>query len=213
MGCGPAGAGIEGPAMLLSAAIALVVFAFAMMPALRLADATTIEGDLYHAQRCVGCTSLIYDIVDRDTDRAANTDATDLMTSCLDYGQLYCGTFGEALSTEAKAELAASIDGQLRSKISDLEILIGYRNKPEENSGCSYFETKLRDPNRVREECEGIEPVADDVESVGVLTIVTVPMASFAVLASAWLLRRSLRNRQLRNIILRDKTSSAPRAL
>jgi len=198
--------------MLRSAAIALVAFAFAMMPGLRLADATTIDGDLYHAQRCAGCTSLTYDTVDGDTDRAANTDARDLLTSCLDYGQLYCGIFGEALSTEAKAELAASVDGQLRAKISDLEILIGYRNKTEENTGCSYFATKLRDPDRVREECDDVEPVADDTESVGVLTIVTVSMASFALLAGAWLLRRFFRNRQLRNIILRDKTTSAPRA-
>jgi hypothetical protein len=198
--------------MLRPAAIALVAFAFAMMPGLRPADAATIDSDLYQAQRCVGCTSLIYDIVDPDTDRAANTEASDDLTSCLDYGQLYCGIFGDAISTEAKAELLTSIDGQLRSKISDLEILIRYRNETEENRGCSYFETKLRDPNRVREECDEIEPVADDLETVGVLTIVTVSMASFAVLASAWLLRRSLRNRQLRNIILRDKTTPAPRA-
>jgi hypothetical protein len=198
--------------MLQSAAITLVAFVLAMMPGLRPADATTIDSDLYHAQRCVGCTSLIYNVVDQNTDRATSTEAADDLTECLDYGQLYCGIFGAALSTEAKAELLASIDGQLRANISDLEILIGYRNKSEENSGCSYFETKLRDPNRVREECDEIEPVADDLESVGVLTIVTVSMASFAVLAGAWLLRRSLRNRQLRNIILHDKTTSATRA-
>jgi len=198
--------------MLQSAAIALVAFAFAMMPGLRPVDAATIDSDLYQAQRCVGCTSLIYDIVDPDPDRAANTEAPDDLTSCLNYGQLYCGIFSDAISTEAKAELLISIDGQLRSKISDLEILIGNRNQTEENRGCSYFETKLRDPNRVREECNDIEPVADDLESIGVLTIVTVSMASFALLAGAWLLRRSLRNRQLRNIILRDKTTPAPRA-
>ena len=198
--------------MLQSAAIALVAFALAMMPDLRVVDAAALYSDVYHAQRCVGCTSLIYDIVDRDTGRATSTEATDDFTSCLDYGQLYCGIFADPLSIEAKAELLASIDGQLRSNISDLEILIRHRNKSEENSGCSYFETKLRDPNRVRDECDEIEPVAVDLESVGMLTIITVSMASFAVLAGAWLLHHSLRNRQLRNIVLRGKTTSAPRA-
>jgi len=193
-----------------SASIALLAFVFAMVFGLRDADTTTLYSDLYLAQLCVGCTSLIYDIA-KPAERQMSTDkTTDDLSSCLDYGELYCGTFSDNLSAEAETEIMKFVDAQLRSKISDLAMLVGYQSESQENRGCSYFETKLRDPERVREECNNIEPDPELSEFLSVLTLTIVSVISFSLLAGIWLLHRWFRNWQLRNMILRGKTASGP---
>jgi hypothetical protein len=132
------------------------------------------------------------------------------LRSCSDFGELDCQIFSDNLAAEAEPELIKSIDAQLRSKTSDLEISTGYRYQNQENSGCTYFETKLRDPRGVREQCEDIEPNSDHLELFGVLTLTTVSVMAFALLAGAWLLRRSFRNWHLRNMIQRGKAISSP---
>ena len=193
-----------------SAFIALSAFAFAMIFSLRDADTTTLSRDLYLAQLCVGCTSLIYDIT-KPADRQMSTDkTTDDLSSCLDYGELYCGTFTDNLSAEAETEIMKFVNSQFKPKISYLEMSVGYQSASQENSGCTYFETKLRDPERVREECNNIEPDPEHSEVLSVLTLTIVSVISFSLIAGIWLLRRSFRNWQLRNMILRGKAASHP---
>ena len=191
--------------------IALHTFASAMVLGLRVADATMIYNDLYLSQFCVRRTALIYDTTNPDIDRRIRIETTPRdLRSCSDFGELDCEIFSDNLAAEAEPELIKSIDAQLRSKTSDLEISLGYRYLNQENSGCTYFETKLRDPRRVREECEDIEPNSDHLELFGVLTLTTVSVMAFALLAGACLLRRSFRNWHLRNMIQRGKAISSP---
>ena len=196
--------------MLHSGFIAVPTFVFAMIFGLRDAGTTTLYGDLYLAQLCVGCTSLIYDIA-KPADRQISTDkTTDDLSSCLDYGELYCGTFSDNFSAEAETEIMKFVDAQLRSKISDLAMSVGYQSESQENRDCTYLETKLRDPERVREECDNIEPDPEHSEVLSVLTLTIVSVISFSLIAGIWLLRRSFRNWQLRNMILRGKAASHP---
>ena len=102
--------------MLRSAVIVLPASAFAMIFGLRDADTTTLHSDLYLAQRCVGCTSLIYDIT-KPVDRQMSIDkTTDDLSSCLDYGEVYCGTFSNNLSAEAESELLRFFNAQFNRK-------------------------------------------------------------------------------------------------
>ena len=164
--------------------IALHTFASAMVLGLRVADATMIYNDLYLSQFCVRRTALIYDTTNPDIDRRIRIETTPRdLRSCSDFGELDCEIFSDNLAAEAEPELIKSIDAQLRSKTSDLEISTGYRYQNQENSGCTYFETKLRDPRGVREQCEDIEPNSDHLELFGVLTLTTVSVMAFALLA------------------------------
>ena len=86
----------------------------------------------------------------------------------------------------------------------------GYQSASQEKSGCTYFERALRDPKRIREECDNIEPDPEHSEVLSVLTLTIVSVISFSLIAGIWLLRRSFRNWQLRNMILRAKTASDP---
>ena len=196
--------------MLHSGFIAVPTFVFAMIFGLRDAGTTTLYGDLYLAQLCVGCTSLIYDIA-KPAERQISTDKTaDDLSSCLDYREAYCGTFSDDLSAEAETEIMKFVDAQPRSKISDLAMSVGYQSASQENSGCTYFETNLRDPERVREECNNIEPDPEHSELLSILTLTIVSVISFSLPAGIWLVRRSFRNWQLRNMILRGKAASHP---
>ena len=196
--------------MLHSGFIAVPTFVFAMIFGLRDAGTTTLYGDLYLSQFCVGCTSLIYDIT-KATDRQMIVDkTTDDLGSCLDYGELYCGTFTDNLSAEAETEIMKFVNSQFKPKISYLEMSVGYQSESQEKRGCTYFETKLRDPGRVREECDNIEPDPEHFELLSALTLTIVSVASFTLLAGIWLLCRSFRNWRLRNMILRGKTAADP---
>lgn len=193
--------------MLHFAVTALLAFAFAMIPDLRVADATTISTDLYLTQFCAGCAPLIDDTIKTNLNwpRSVETTIHDF-TACKYHGELYCGNFGDNLSAEAEAEIIKSINPQLGSETSDLPISVEYQDKYHENSGCTYFESKLRNPKRVLDECGDVEPGSDYLEFFSTLTLTTVSVTAFALLAGVWLLRRSFRNWQLRNMILRGKT-------
>ena len=169
---------------------ALLAFAFAMIPDLRVADATTISTDLYLTQFCAGCVLLIDDTI---------------ITKLNWPKKLYCENLGDNLSAEAEAEIIKYINPQLGLETSDSQISVEYQDKYQENSGCAYFESKLRDPKRVLDECGNVEPGSDYLEFFSTLTLTTVSVTAFGLLAGVWLLRRSFRNWQLRNMILRGK--------
>jgi hypothetical protein len=189
--------------MLHSAVHALLAFAFAMVLDLRAADATAISTDLYLSEFCVGCTSLIDNTVKPDLHRPISIETTTHdLTACKHYGEPYCANFSDNLSAEAETDIITSINAQLGS----IENSVEYRDEYQENSsGCTYFESKLRDPRRVREECGNVEPGSDYLELISALTLTTVSVISFALLAGVWLLRRSFRNWQLRKMLLQDK--------
>jgi hypothetical protein len=197
--------------MLRLAATALVAFVFAMILDLQLAGTTPISPDLYLTQFCAGCAPLIHDAlkVDIDWPIALVTIPRDFET-CKSNGELHCESFDDRLSAKTEAEIIKSTNTQLGSGASNLNLGISfeYREQYQEINSCSYLESKLRDPNRVREECENVEPGSDDSELVSMLTLTTVSVISFALLAGVWLLHRSFRNWRLRNTILRDKASS-----
>jgi hypothetical protein len=192
--------------MLHSAVHALLAFAVAMVLDLRVADATAISTDLYLSEFCVGCTSLIDNTIKPDLHRPISIETTTHdLTACKHYGEPYCANFSDNLSTEAATEIITSINAQLGS----VENSVQYRDEYQgSNSACTYFESKLRDARRVRDECGNVEPGSDHLELVSVLTLTTVSVISFALLAGVWLLRRSFRNWHLRKMILRDKTTS-----
>jgi len=130
--------------------------------------------------------------------------------TCKSNGELHCESFDDDLSAKTKAEIIKSTNPQLGSGASNLNLGVSfeYREQYQEINSCSYLESKRRDPNRVREECENVEPGSDDSELVSMLTLTTVSVISFTFLAGFWPLHRSFRNWWLRNRILRDKTSS-----
>jgi|SRR6516225_445334 hypothetical protein len=195
--------------MLHSAVRALPAFAVAMVLDLRVSDATAISTDLYLSEFCVGCTSLIDNTIKPDLHRPISIETTTHdLTACKHYGEPYCENFSDNLSAEAEIEIITSVNAQLGSETSDLKISVEHVGQYQENSGCTYFESKLRDPRRVREECGNVESGSDHLELVSMLTLTTVSMISFALLAGVWLLRRSFRNWHLRKMILRDKTTS-----
>jgi len=197
--------------MLRLAATALVAFAFAMILDLPLAGTTPISIDLYLTQFCAGCAPFVHDAfkVDIDWPIALVTMPRDFEI-CKSNGELHCESFDDDLSAKTEAEIIKSTNPQLGSGASNLNLDVSfeYREQYREINSCSYLESKLRDPNRVREECENVEPGSDDSELVSMLTLTTVSVISFTFLAGFWLLHRSFRNWWLRNRILRDKTSS-----
>jgi hypothetical protein len=193
--------------MLRLAATALVAFVFALILDLQLAGTTPVSPDLYLTQFCAGCAPLIHDAlkVDIDWPIALVTIPRDFET-CKSNGELNCESFDDGLSAKTEAEIIKSTNTQLGSGASNLNLGISFEYR--EINSCSYLESKLRDPNRVREECENVEPGSDDSELVSMLTLTTVSVISFALVAGFWLLHRSFRNWRLRNTILRDKASS-----
>jgi len=195
--------------MLRLAATALVAFVFAMILDMQLAGTTPISTDLYLTKFCAGCAPLIHDALKVDVywPIALETIPRDFET-CKSNGELHCEIFDDDLSARTEAEITKSTNTQLGLGASNLVVSFEYREQYQEINSCSYLESKLRDPNRVRGECENVEPGSNDSELVSMLTLTTVSMISFAFVAGFWLLHRSFRNWRLRNMILRDKTSS-----
>jgi hypothetical protein len=185
----------------------LLVLSFAVILGLRRADATAISVDLYLSQFCAGCALLTDDTSKPDLDflRSNETTAQDF-TACRYHG-LDCKNFRDNLSDETKTEITKSVNAQLASEISDLKISVQYRDEYTESNGCTDSETKFRDPRRVHEECENVDPAPDYFEFVNMINLTIVSMTSFTFLADGWLLYRSFRNWRLRNMIGRDKTT------
>jgi hypothetical protein len=198
--------------MLRLAVITLLVFTFAVIRDSREADATAISADsadLYLSQFCADCALLTDDTSKTNLDllRSITTTTHDFI-ACRYHEKIYCKNFGDNLSDETETEITKSINAQLTSEISDLKILVEYRDDYKENGGCTYFESKLRDPSRVHEECDNVEPRPNYLELFSIVTVTTVSVISLALLSGVWLLHRSFRNWQLRNIIARDQTTA-----
>ena len=194
-----------------SAVIAPPAFAFAMILGLRVADTTSLYSDLYDAHLCVGCTSLTFDTIKRNTVRQIGIEkSTQDFSSRLDYGELYCGSVGDNFAAVAETEIAKFINAQAQIEDFGLRNVGQLSSASQEKSGCTYFERALRDPKRVRGERDNIEPDSEHLELLSVLALTSVSVISFALLAGIWLLRRWFRNWQLRNMILRGKTASNP---
>jgi hypothetical protein len=192
--------------MLHFAVTTFLAIPFAVVLDFRGADAAAVSADLYLSQFCAACTA-INDTVTRDLDWLMSIETTTHdFTACSYYGELYCKNFDDNLSNETETEI--SLNTQLVSEIANLQILAEYRPEYKESGGCSYFESKVRDPRRVREECNDVEPSSDHLELLSVLTLTTILMISFVLLAGVWLLHRSFRNWQLRKMIPRDKTTA-----
>src|SRR5271169_592263 len=188
--------------MLRLAVTTLLALSYAVILDSRGADATAISADLYLSEFCAGCALLTDDTSKTDLDLLRNNETTTHdFTACRYHGTLHCKHFGDNLSDETEIEITKSINAQLASEISDLKILVKYRDEYKEGDGCTDFESKFRDPRRVHEECDNVEPAPDYFEFVSVFTLTTVSVISFTLLAGVWLLHRSFRNWQLRNII------------
>ena len=164
--------------MLHLAVGALLAFVFAITLDLRVADATAISTNLYLSQFCAGCTALIDDTITKDLNWLMSIETTTHdFKACKYYGKLYCKNFGDNLSDEAETEITKSITAQLASEISDLKISVEFRDEYKEGDGCTDFESKFRDPRRVHEECDNVEPAPDYFEFVSVFTLTTEPLA------------------------------------
>jgi len=195
--------------MLHFAVTALLVFVFATILDLRAADATAISTDLYLPQFCTGCGPLIDYTVKTDLDCPISIETTthDLVAYRY-HNELDCGDLDDNLFAETATENVKFINAQLGSETSGLEISVEYRDEHQGNSGCTYFESKLRDPTRARAECGNVEPGSDYLEMAGVLTLTTVSVVSFSLLAGGWLLCRSFRNWQLRSMIMHGRAAA-----
>jgi hypothetical protein len=136
--------------MLHAAVTTFLATSFAMVLDFRRADATAVSADLYLSQFCAACTA-------RDLDWLMSVKTTTHdFTACSYYGELYCQNFDDNLSNETETEIEISLNTQLASEIANLQILPEYRLEYKESGGCSYFESKVRDPRRVREECNDV---------------------------------------------------------
>lgn len=195
--------------MLQFAATALVAFALAMIVDLPVAGTTQISTDPYIIQLCGECTPLMNNTVKTDRDwRVLLETLPHGLAACKPGEEFHCEIFGDDLSADAEAEITKSANAQIGPEASNSLILREDRERYQDNGSCSYLESKLRDADRVREQCELVEPGSGDSEFVSLITLTTVSVISFAVLAGFWLLHRSFRNRQLRKMIRREKTSS-----
>ncbi len=195
--------------MLQFAGPALLALAFAITLELRVADATTISVDLYVSEFCAGCTPLLDESLKTEINSPIGIDETiQSLSACKYNGEPACGNFGKIFAIETATEIVKLINNHFGSEILDLTISVEYQSEYQGSSGCSYFETKLRDQSRVRAECDNIEPGSNHGELVSVLTLAIVSVVAFALLAGVWLLHRLFRNWRLQSLIPHDKRAS-----
>ena len=195
--------------MLQFAGPALLALAFAITLELRVADATAISVDLYLSEFCAGCAPPLDDTIKTKINGPIGIDkaASDLPV-CRYHDELDCGNFGKIFMIETATEIVKLVNDHFGLEILDSTTRMEYQREHQGNSGCSYFESKLRDQSRVRAECDNIEPGSNHGELVSVLTLSTVSVVAFALLAGVWLLHRLFRNWRLRSLIPRDKRAS-----
>jgi hypothetical protein len=190
------------------AVAALFVFSIATITDLRIVDAMPISSELYLSEFCVGCTTSVDATNKSDLDWLASIEASiDEFESCKSQGDTYCEHLDDTLSAEAETDIISSISAESGLETLGVGISFEFRDENQKDSGCTYLESKLRDPTRVRAECDNLEPGENNLESFGVFTVTIVAVISFALLASIWLLFRWWRGWQLRNMIRRDKTT------
>ena len=196
------------------AAAPLLAFAFAMTPGSRATDAGAISVDLDVSQFCAGCSPLLDDTVKMDSDGHPGTEPISIgktiqdISACKYRVQLDCRNLDDVYTFEAATEIVKLTNTYFTPQILYSEISLEYQGNHQANNGCSYFESKVRDPRRVAAECDNVEPGSDHPELLNVLTLVTVSVVAFALLAGIWLLHRFIRNWRLRKMMLLDKPNS-----
>ena len=183
--------------MLQLVSLALLALASAMTLELRAADAAAVAGDLTLPEFCANCASPLDDFLKTRIKAPLQS-----LSSCQYNDEIDCGSFEEIFAIEIPTEIVKSIDDHRLS-----ELLVSQDNH-QENVGCSYFESRLRDQSRVRAECNNIEPVSGHRDLASVVTLTTVTVGAFALLAGVWLLHRLLRNWRLRSLIPQNKRAS-----
>jgi hypothetical protein len=192
----------------------LLAFAFAMTPGSRAADAGTISVDLDVSQICADCSPLLDDAVKTDFDGHPGTEPISIgkpiqdISVCKYYDQLECGNIDDGYTLEVSQNIITHTNIYFDSQILYSETSLENQGNHQANNGCSYFESKVRDPSRVAAECDNVEPGSDHPELLNALTLVTVSVVTFALLAGMWLLHRFIRNWRLRKMTLRDKPNS-----
>jgi hypothetical protein len=182
---------------------------FAITLELRVADAAAVSGDLSLPEFCADCAPLLDDSLKTEINSATSIDdKIQSLSRCGYYDEPDCGSFEQIFTTETTTVILKLINDHLGSETLASTIPIEYQGEYQGNSGCSYFETKLRDQSRVRAECDNIEPGSNHEELVSVLTLTIVSVVAFALLAGVWLLHRLFRNWRLQSLIPHDKRAS-----
>jgi hypothetical protein len=188
---------------------ALLALAFAITVEVQVADDTTISVDLYVSEFCAGCAPPLDESLKTEINSSIGIDETiQSLSACKYSDEPDCGNFGQIFAIGTATEIVKLINNHFGSDISDSTTPIEYRDAYQGSSGCSYFESKLRDQSRVRAECDNIEPGSNHGELVSVLTLTIVSVVAFALLAGVWLLHRLFRNWRLQSLIPRDKRAS-----
>jgi hypothetical protein len=196
------------------AAAPLLAFAFAMAPGSRATDAGAISVDLDVSQFCAGCSPLLDDTVKTGSDGHPGTEPINIrkaiqdISACKYHDQLDCRNLDDSYTFEVATGIVKLIAPYFGPQILHSEISLEYLDNHQANNGCSYFESKVRDPRRVAAECDDVEPGSDHPELLNVLTLVTVSVVAFALLAGIWLLHRFIRSWHLRKMMLPDKPDS-----
>jgi hypothetical protein len=195
--------------MLRFARPALLALAFAITLELRVVDAAAVSGDLSLPEFCAGCAPILDGSLKTEINSATGIDdKIQSLAGCEGYDEPDCENFEQIFATETTTAILKLINDHIGSETLTSTIPIEYQGEYQGNSGCSYFETKLRDQNRVRAECDNIEPGSNHGELVSVLTLTIVSVVAFALLAGVWLLHRFFRNWWLQSLIPHDKRAS-----
>ena len=188
---------------------ALLALAFAITLELRVADAAAVSGDLSLPEFCAGCAPLLDNSLKTEINSGICIDDKKQSLFWYEYyDEPDCGNFDQLFVAETTTAILKLINDHIGSETLPSTIPIEYQGEYQGNSGCSYFETKLRDQSRVRAECDNIEPGSNHGELVSVLTLTIVSVVAFALLAGVWLLHRLFRNWRLQSLIPHDKRAS-----
>jgi hypothetical protein len=195
--------------MLRLAAIALLALALATILDLRAADATAVSPlDPSFLQFCAGCERPKNDHLQIYLDWSVGTHTTMVDTDVYENNNaLSFPTLIENLiSDEVKPLIGNSPTIILFNEFNDLLKIdlqnpATYREHYFESNDCTYLESKLHDPKRVKDECSNIEPGTDYSELISVFTLSIVSVFSFALIALACLLHRAYRSWRLRKMI------------
>ena len=195
--------------MLQFAGPALLALAFAITLELRVADAAAVSGDFSLPEFCASRAPLLDHSLKKEINSPMGIDEIiKSLPACEYHDEPDCGNFEQIFSIETASEIMKIIDDDLGSKVLASMSSVEYHGDHQENSGCSYFESKLRDQSRVRVECDNIEPTSGHGDLVSVVTLTTVSVGAFALLAGVWLVHRLFRNWRLRSLIPPDKRAS-----
>jgi hypothetical protein len=195
--------------MLQFAGPALLALAFAITLELRVADAAAISGDLALPEFCAGCAPLLDDSLKTKINSPIVIDNKMRSLSACKYNdEPNCVNLEQIFAIETTTEIVKLMNDHLGSEILYSAARIEYQGEYQGNSGCSYFESKLRDQSRVRAECDNIESGSNHGELVSVVTLTIVSVVAFAILVGVWLLHRWFRNWRLQSLIPHDKRAS-----